>query len=341
MAGRARRRSGVRNDDAVRIVPLRFPKPVRAIEDLTAGRARRTPADPFAGAFRSPPRARLTYRSGPLIRNARVFTVYWGAPWQSSPTARQLRAGLDRFLRDILISSLIDQLDEYSVRGQAIGHGRYLGSQVISASAPVGSVSDGTLRRELQKWIRSGAVPKNTADSLYFVFLAPGVVSAMGGSRSCQAFCGYHNAAGSIYYAVVPYPSCAGCLGNMSVLDALTATCSHELCEAITDPVPGTGWYDDHHGEIGDICAWNFRKVGPHAVQREWSNARRKCESLARSNYFRAREPGLNDAFPRRRRRDPAPIALPARRRVCRASPHIRGDIRDGVHVCPAGIWRS
>jgi len=27
------------------------------------------------------------------------------------------------------------------------------------------------------------------------------------------------------------------------------------LCEAITDPIPGQGWYDDANGEIGDICA--------------------------------------------------------------------------------------
>jgi hypothetical protein len=26
------------------------------------------------------------------------------------------------------------------------------------------------------------------------------------------------------------------------------------LCEAITDPVPGAGWYNNLNGEIGDIC---------------------------------------------------------------------------------------
>jgi hypothetical protein len=41
----------------------------------------------------------------------------------------------------------------------------------------------------------------------------------------------------------------------LAAIDALTGTSSHELCEAITDPVPGASWYDDHNGEIGDI-AW-------------------------------------------------------------------------------------
>ena len=99
----------------------------------------------------------------------------------------------------------------------------------------------------------------------------------MGGSKSCQNYCGYHSNAGATYYAVMPYPTCNGCLGGMTALDAITGTSSHELCEAITDPVPGKGWYDDVNGEIGDICAWNFRKVAGHTVQLEWSNARGKC----------------------------------------------------------------
>jgi hypothetical protein len=84
-----------------------------------------------------------------------------------------------------------------------------------------------------------------------------------GGSRSCQAFCGYHNATSAdLYYGVMPYPGCSGCAGRLALLDALTTTSSHELCEAITDPVPGQGWYDDHYGEIGDICAWKTRQLG-------------------------------------------------------------------------------
>ena len=74
--------------------------------------------------------------------------------------------------------------------------------------------------------------------------------------------------------------SCAaksGCLGGLSTLDSLTSTSSHELCEAITDPIPGAGWYDDANGEIGDICAWETRKLGAYTVQLEWSNKAGKC----------------------------------------------------------------
>jgi len=75
----------------------------------------------------------------------------------------------------------------------------------------------------------------------------------------------------------MPYPDCAGCTGALAVTDALTSTSSHELCEAITDPVPGQGWYDDQNGEIGDICAWKTKKLGAYTVQLEWSNKAGQC----------------------------------------------------------------
>jgi len=99
-----------------------------------------------------------------------------------------------------------------------------------------------------------------------------------GSERSCQAFCGYHDrAASGLFCAVVPYPNCSGCLGTLRPLDALTSVCSHELAEAITDPVPGQGWYDDANGEIGDICAWQNKTLGAYEVQLLWSNRAKAC----------------------------------------------------------------
>jgi hypothetical protein len=76
---------------------------------------------------------------------------------------------------------------------------------------------------------------------------------------------------------VMPYPTCSGCLGGLQAFDSMTGSSSHELCEAITDPVPGSGWYDDTNGEIGDICAWNFKQVSGYTVQLEWSNRQSNC----------------------------------------------------------------
>ena len=240
----------------IRVVPLHYPKP--DVERPVAG-------------------AKLTYRNGPLITNAEVFTIFWGKLWGSTPQSTDLMGRLNKFFSDILVSPVIDQLAEYNIAGQAIGHGTLIGNEVISACAPVRSVTDSAVRARLKQWITARTVPKNNKNTLYFIYLDPGVVSIMGGSRSCQSYCGYHNNVGKIYYAVMPYPICSGCLGGLQTFDAMTGSSSHELCEAITDAVPGSGWYDDTDGEIGDICTWNFKTVAGYTVQLEWSNQQDKC----------------------------------------------------------------
>jgi hypothetical protein len=121
-------------------------------------------------------------------------------------------------------------------------------------------------------------VPQPTPNTLYFIYLTPGVTLSQGGGRSCLTFGGNHDHInGQIFYAAMPFPGCGGCAGGLQTLVALTTTSSHELCDAITDPVPGQGWYDDANGEIGDICAWKTRRLGACTVQVEWSNAANAC----------------------------------------------------------------
>ena len=38
-----------------------------------------------------------------------------------------------------------------------------------------------------------------------------------------------------------------------------------------------TGLVDDANGEIGDICAWQTKKVDRYTVQLEWSNQANRC----------------------------------------------------------------
>lgn len=261
----------------VRIVPLHQPKPSIAIDGLEAYREEEG-GDLFDGApHLAPASAQLTYRNGPLIPNVEVFTIFWGNLWGQTPTSTTMMEKLNQFFTAILVSPLIDQLAEYNVPDQTIGHGSFIGTKVISANAPAGSVTDSAIQAQLTNWIKAGTVPNPTENTLYFIYLDPKVVSIMGGSKSCQSYCGYHSNVGNVYYSVMPYPTCSGCLGGMNAFDALTGTSSHELCEAITDPVPGSGWYDDTNGEIGDICAWNFKTVAGYTVQLEWSNQQNKC----------------------------------------------------------------
>ena len=231
-----------------------------------------------------PPRAaavtgapHLTYRNGPLLTGVEVFTVFWGQAWQQ-PANRNISDHMNAFFNYIVTSKLIDLLHEYSVPGKTIGHGRRIGSANFTSSEPGSSVEDKTIQQLLTKEIGSGSLPAATANTLYFVFLPPGTQVVQGGSASCKSFCGYHDATPKgIFYAVMPFSGCPGCTGGLAALDALTSTSSHELCEAITDPIPGQGWYDDNYGEIGDICAWKTRVLDGHTIQLEWSNAADAC----------------------------------------------------------------
>jgi hypothetical protein len=243
--------------DCVRVVPLATPE----LAQKTAAKQS----------------AQLVYNNGPLIANAQVFAIFWGSAWQQAALAAMIPE-VNNFFDYILTSPLIDQLAEYSVPKYSIQHGKRTGSVALTSPDVSKTVDDAAIQKMIQQQIAAGKLPAATLDLLYFVFLPSGVTVTQGGSASCKAFCGYHDAiANDIFYAVMPFPDCSGCSSSLSNFDALTVTASHELCEAITDPVPGEGWYDNQNGEIGDICAWQTKKVGSYTVQKEWSNKAGSC----------------------------------------------------------------
>ncbi len=268
---------GVQQDPIV-VAPLHISKPQLALEDL-----QKEDAEIFklANASTSATPPHLTYRGGPLIQNVEVYTIFWGSNWAITATYTAMATRINGFFSAILSSSLIDQLAEYNTSAPhyTIGHGTLKGTKTITAGtpAPGTTVTDAQLRIALNSWIATYTVPAPTANSLYFIYTDVNVKVTMGGSASCTNFCGYHGNIGSTYYSVMPFPTCNGCLGGLSAFNALTGTSSHELCEAITDPIPGSGWYDNNYGEIGDICAWKFKSVAGYNVQLEWSNKFQKC----------------------------------------------------------------
>lgn len=152
----------------------------------------------------------------------------------------------------------------------------------MAARASAGSVlQDSDVQALLANAIAAGSVPASDANTLYVMFFPTGVVIEMGSDASCQTFCGYHSDFSSsgldLKYAVLPFPDCAGCTAGLAPVDALTAITTHEIAEAITDPDPGSGWYDQTNGEVGDICAWQFRTDAGYNVQLLWSNKKNAC----------------------------------------------------------------
>jgi hypothetical protein len=143
------------------------------------------------------------------------------------------------------------------------------------------------------------ALPAATENTIYAIHYPSNTTitlpSGRGNATSCQDFGGYHSDTTldakhhnqDIAYAVIPR---CGDFGNLTGIDSVTGTESHELVEAATDPFPQSntayGGIDDDHfywelalggGETGDMCAQfpeSFVKFPelPYVVQRSWSN---------------------------------------------------------------------
>src|SRR3981081_1187870 len=97
--------------------PSELYHPIRIVP-LHPGKAK--PAPP-------PVAAELPYRNGPLLTSVQVFTVFWGAQWNTSPQDALLTK-LNEFFDFILSSQLLDQLGEYSVPNQTISRGSLIGT---------------------------------------------------------------------------------------------------------------------------------------------------------------------------------------------------------------------
>ncbi len=223
---------------------------------------------------------------GAVLPNVSIVDIYWGP--NAQPSSRQT---LDAFFAAVTQSPYLDFLTEYDTPSQRIRRGSFAASYELSAP-PMGSdagasvVTDAMIQQQLTALLDQGAVPAATPSSLYFLFFPPGVTISDTWGSSCQAFYGYHDSFAyqgqNVFYAVIPDLGPGGCKGQYDGLTTdqiTTLVCSHELIEAVTDPVPGTGWSSATQGEIGDICSWNAPPayVGGFAVQREWSNAAGGC----------------------------------------------------------------
>jgi hypothetical protein len=129
-------------------------------------------------------------------------------------------------------------------------------------------ITDAQLRTELSAVTSSQKLPTDLSH-FYPVFLPPGVEAMdADGTTSASTFCGYHRAFGlfldQTVYGDLPYaPGGGGCdagqapNGNLPA-DGMVSTLSHELNEAITDPLSQVAWNDQTGHEIGDMCAQNY-----------------------------------------------------------------------------------
>jgi hypothetical protein len=178
------------------------------------------------------------------------------------------------------------------------------------ANGRTNCITNGQLQAKLASVIAAKGLPVN-GSTLYLVFTAPGEESCVSStacfipilSNTSWLYCAYHSAfyrSGStqpVIYANLPSiestpDSVSGCSSgaghpNDAAFDDETPALSHEISEAITDPLPAglgppTGWNDPVNGEVADICFLNDAAAvtwGGHTyeVAGDWSNATGSC----------------------------------------------------------------
>lgn len=195
------------------------------------------------------------------------------------------------------------------------------GVGTATAAAPVHLAQTGPQQIDdaaIQAWLAAELVSNDgfiapTPGAIYMLFYPASTIVTFDSQESCFTVGAYHNstivAGVNVVYAVVP--ECAS--EDKTVLQTTTGAASHEMIEAVTDPLPltptpGYSGLDSRHvydqvvlggGEVADMCAqWPasfYVPDGfPYMVQRVWSNAKAAagldpCQpELTGETYFNA-----------------------------------------------------
>jgi hypothetical protein len=252
-----------------------------------------------------PPNAHLTYWGGPVMNQVKIYGVEWGSGTYL-PQMSGAAPNVPSFLTQLTSGTWMDLLSEYSAGGQTIVHGTFAGMINISPSVGNdGSTIDDTanIQPELEAQINASNLPPVDGNTLYVLFFPKGKLITAGGGDSKHQFCAYHSATNNLnaIYAVMPYdasdldpatPGVFGC-GKSPGISNFDSVMSHEIAEAITDPLPVNflapplGWLDPNNqpidgGEVGDLCNHvTGLLVGSdtftYTVQKQWSNQQHKC----------------------------------------------------------------
>jgi hypothetical protein len=216
----------------------------------------------------------LSDHGGSVVSNAAFQPIFY-----NGATAASLQSGIDAFVNNFSNSDPgMTVITQYSKTGNAISAALTHAADFVDNKPAPRRISDSGVQSYLTGLFNAGSVSANN-HTVYGVYLPQGTVSTAGSSRSCTSYCGYHSSYTyngiTILYAVLPYNDCSGCsLSGKTVVDMMTIVTSHEIREAITDPV--NAWWESSSGyEADDKCAWHnlYQQTGGAWVQPEYSNA--------------------------------------------------------------------
>ncbi|HEY1954859.1 MAG TPA: hypothetical protein VGH28_04590 [Polyangiaceae bacterium] len=249
-------------------------------------------ADQDAGLAPPPAAPQVQNQGGSIFASPRVVPIFFA----NDPAQSQI----EDFLKQLAASTYWSATtSEYGVGALAIA------SSIVATDAAPAKLDT----ESIETWLAPYATGHGANDVFAIFYPASTTLTDPRFGTSCADFNGFHDqglADGSIVYAVLPRCPSAGALTGF---DALSASASHELVEAATDPFvetqPAWSFTDIDHliwsflpgAEVADMCDLepsSFQRiVGPYVVQRSWSNASARaghdpCVPALANPYFNA-----------------------------------------------------
>ena len=146
----------------------------------------------------------------------------------------------------------------------------YPASDCHDPATPGGCITDAQVQAEIQKVMTLKGWTGGLTH-MFLLFTSSGEGSCSDNTSSACAYttyCAYHGffvvGTTSVIYSTQPFGNLNTCQApltpspnNDALADAAASIASHEMAEAVTDPVLD-GWYTTAGSEIGDLCAYNY-----------------------------------------------------------------------------------
>ena len=197
------------------------PGPANYIFDDDGGAVQVVPADLAPSGTRA-------FHGGLVMQSVQQVSIFLGSGWANAK-ARSRRGPLADLLTG---NQLTADLQTRNIKALP-AHPMYEDFADL-ARVPV---NDLTIQHRLSVLLQTRAIPSPTPGTVYVIYLAPEVVSTIGGQRAGVNYAAYHNFvnldAGEVFYTVVPFQE------NQT---NHVGAAHRVLVETALNP-RGTGWY--------------------------------------------------------------------------------------------------
>ena len=214
-----------------------------------------------------PPTGPLIYHGGPVMTATNTYAIFWVPPTLQNGKATSMSAAYQTIQKNVLADYAGHGIDNNNTQyyqgstskkyiqnsgqlaGSFVDTSAYPASGCNDPATPGNCITDAQLQTEIERVMTlkgwSGGLGK-----MFLVFTSSGEGSCMGGAQCAYTtYCAYHgfftnSSAQTVIYSNEPYGNTAVCQapgtpspnGN-PVADAASTAATHELTEAITDPL--------------------------------------------------------------------------------------------------------